>query len=476
MTVHIKTDVVIIGGGPAGSTAALRLLERGIQPLIVEREKFPRFHIGEGMTGECGSIVRELGFGDRMAPGSYTIKHGVRVFGSRGNADWWVPVMGRTADNALHETFTYSVRRSQFDTMLLDEALSRGAQLLSGRATTPLVADDGDTVRGVEVQAADGTVLDVEAQITLDCSGQATFLANRGATGPKYLGAYDKQIALFSQVANYERDDGSDRVHTPGNTHIFYARKYHWSWAIPIDDDITSIGIVVPAAYFRAMKESKHDFICRELRTLHHGLSDRIPEPRLVEPVHLIPNYSFQVRRFAGPGYICVGDSHRFVDPIFSFGLYVAMKEAGLAAVEVERWLGDEGHRSDSPFHAYMVHTERAIDMLEDMIDTFWENPIAFAVFAHDRFRSEVLDLFAGRIYDDGMPMADRDRALAVFRKLLKRERAYDGDGAYSVPIGSRFHPERAPLWNSRLDSLETTERWLRDEAEMAAAPAGAAG
>lgn len=467
MTGEMKTDVLIIGAGPAGTTSAIRLLQRGIRPLIVEREVFPRYHIGEAMTGECGAIVRELGLGDRLTPDMHTIKHGVRVFGSRGNPDWWVPVMQRTPDKELHEVFTYSVRRSDFDKMLADEALRLGADFLPGRAVEPLMSDDGTAVRGARVRTEDGTEIDIEAEITLDCTGQATFLANRGATGPKYLGSYDKQIALFSQVANYERDPGgSDRMLAPGNTHIFYKTKYHWAWAIPIDDEITSIGIVVPAKYFRDTGESKHDFVCRELVELNQGLSDRVPEPVLVEPPHVIPNYSFQVRNFAGPGYICVGDSHRFVDPIFSFGMYVAMKEAGLAAVEVERYLTGEGRDSSNPFESYMLHTERAIDMLEDMIDTFWENPVAFSVFVHDRFRSEILDIFAGRCYD-GMPVADRDRALASFRKLLKRERIYDGndDGAYSIPIGSRFHPERAPLWNSELSTVETTERWLSESA-----------
>ncbi len=462
MVSHRKVDVLIIGGGPAGATSALRLLQRGITPLIVEREEFPRFHIGEAMTGEGGALVRDLGLGDRLPADAHTIKHGVRVFGSKGTADWWVPVMQRTEDKELHEVFTYSVRRAEFDKMLLDEAIKQGAELLHGRADVPLMGDDGTTVRGARIKTDDGHEIDVEASVTLDCTGQATFLANRGATGPKYLGSYDKQIALFSQVANYERDGGEGRELQPGNTHIYYKKKYHWAWAIPIDQDVTSIGIVVPAKYFRDTGESQHDFICRELRELNSGLSERIPETVLVEQPHVIPNYSFQVRKFAGPGYICVGDSHRFVDPIFSFGLYVAMKEAGLAAVEVERYLNGDGRDSQDPFHDYMVHTERAIDMLEDMVDTFWENPIAFAVFVHDRFRQEVLDMFAGRIYD-GMPVADRDRALAVFRKLLGRERTYDADGTFSIPIGSRFHEERAPLWNSQLATVETTERWLAE-------------
>ena len=460
----MTTDVLIIGGGPGGSTAAMRLLAEGVTPLIVEREHFPRFHIGEAFTGEGGALVRDLGFGDQMVADGHATKHGVRVFGTGGTANWWVPVMQRTEDKELHEVTTYQGHRSKFDTMLLDGATSRGADLLNGRATQPLMSEDGSTVVGATVELADGKTVDIKAEMTLDCSGQATFLANRKATGPKYLGSYDKQIALFTQVDNYILDDGSDRQFMPGNTHIFYKEKYHWAWAIPLGDGTTSIGVVVPAKTFRDSGESKEDFIRREVGELNAGLAERLPNPNLVDQAHVIPNYSFQVRKFAGPGYMCIGDSHRFVDPIFSFGLYVAMKEAGLATTEVMGWLDGKGRDSDNPFQSYMLHTERAIDMLEDMIDTFWENPLAFAVFAHDKFRQQVLDMFAGRIYD-GMPVLDRDIALRAFRKLLKRERVYDDDGLYSVPIGSRYHAERAPLWNSELDSVETTERWLREQA-----------
>jgi flavin-dependent dehydrogenase len=365
-------------------------------------------------------------------------------------------------DLELKDQFTYQVRRSSFDAMLLDEARSRGAEFLAGRATTPRMSDDGTTLAGVDVQTVDGKTVSIDADITLDCTGQASFLANKGVTGPKYLGAYDKQIAIFGGVSGYRREDGEDRSRQPGNTQIFYTKKYHWGWAIPIDADITSIGIVVPAEYFRSKHESREDFFVREMRELNVPLAARCEDAVLAEEVHVIPNYSFQVAKFAGPGFLCVGDSHRFIDPIFSFGLYVSMKEAGIAADAVERYLGSSAPDRDKLLHDHMVETERAIDILEDVLDTFWENPLAFSVFVHDRYRWPMVDVFAGRLYD-GMPHKGRDEALRAFRKLLKRERTYDDVTLFSMPIGSRFHPERAPLWNSELDDVETTERWMRE-------------
>ena len=244
----------------------------------------------------------------------------------------------------------------------------------------------------------------------------------------------------------------------PGNTLIFYKFKYHWAWAIPLDDDVFSVGVVTPSQYFLDQKESKHDFLRRELRELSDELARRLPVVEFVEDVHVIPNYSFQISDFAGPGFICVGDAHRFIDPIFSFGLFGAIKEAGFAAETAARYLGDE--RGPAVLREHMVHCEYGMDIVEDLIDTFWENPIAFSVLAHLKCREDMIDIFAGRVYpEDGQPSPTVHR----LRKLLQRERSYEDQTFDSVPVGSRYHPDRAALWNATLDSAETTERWMRE-------------
>ena len=452
----MKTDVVIVGGGPGGAAAAMFLLREGIKPVIVEKTQFPRYHIGESMTGEAAHALRMLGLEDKMMAARHPVKHGVKVYG-HSQVSWFVSVTGRDENWNLHDSITWQVRRSDFDQMMLDEAVARGATLIQGKATRALMSDDG-AVCGVEVRMADGGTQQIEYQVVLDCSGQATWLANLGyVTGPKYLGAYDKQIAIFSQVRGFVRDDGSDRVHMPDNTHIFYQKKYHWAWAIPLDDEVMSVGVVTPSQYFLDKKESKPDYLKRELRELHPELSRRLPEFELVEDAHVIPNYSFQVRKFAGKGYICIGDAHRFIDPIFSFGLTVTMWEAKFVAPLIKAYLNGERRDNGNPFADYQVFVEQGADVLEDTIDLFWEQPLAFAFFVHARYTEFMTDMFAGRIYDH-----QPSPALLAFREMLKRERTYDDDGLYSMPIGSRYHPERAPLWDAETDAVETTEAWMR--------------
>lgn len=458
----MKSEVVIVGGGPAGASSAMFLLEQGVKPVILEAEDFPRYHIGESMTGAGGKAVRDLGLEAEMYKRGYPTKQGVNVYGNSERSSWWVPVTGRDENWNLFAWDTWQVRRSDFDKMLLDEAVKRGATLLKGKAQKPILADDG-TVVGLEAKMADGGVQRMMSDVLLDCSGQATWLANtKMATGPKYLGAYDKQIAIFSQVRGAIRDHDGTRQKHKDNTIIFYKKKYHWAWFIPLDEDVVSVGIVIPSSYFLDRKETPHDFYVRELHELHPLLAARIPEIELAEAVHVIPNYSFQVKNFCGRGFMCIGDSHRFIDPIFSFGLTVAMREAQFAAPVIRSYLNGENRDAANPFAAHQLRCEKGIDILEDVLDSFWEHPLAFALFVHSRYTEFMTDMFAGRIYEHERQPSP---ALFAFRKLLgregMREASYENDDLYSVPIGSRYHPERAPLWEEDAADVETTEAWL---------------
>jgi len=297
-----------------------------------------------------------------------------------------------------------------------------------------MLSDEG-IVRGIKVRTDGGEDMEIEAEVLLDCSGQSTFLANTGVTGPKYRGNYDRQIAIFSQVTGTIRDEGDKKY----DTLIFYQNKFHWSWFIPLDDEVVSVGVVIPSAYFREKKETKHDFLARELRELNPEILKRIPEVELIEESRSIVNYSFQVRRFTGPGFICIGDSHRFIDPIFSFGLYVTMKEGKFAAREIESYLNGTGRDLPNPFARYQEYVERGIDDVEDFVDFFWEHPLAFARYMHVKYFDQMIDALAGRIYD-----RQPSESVVGMRKLLKRVRCPDDEEL--TPAGSRFHPERAEI------------------------------
>ncbi len=433
----MKTDVLIIGAGPGGTATAMFLAQQGIDSVLVEKADFPRYHIGESMTGECTALLRELGLEARMRAGKYPIKKGVTVYGASGHNPWFVPVMGRDSNWQLAEGFTWQVRRSEFDRMMLEAALERGAEVLGGQAVEPILVDGG-AVGGALIRMPGGQHRKVEAKIVVDASGQSTFLANAGVTGPKYRGSYDKQIAIFAQVSGALRGDDPGR----NDTLIFYRKKYHWAWFIPLDEDTVSVGVVVPAAYFKDMQESKGDFLIRELRELNPELARRVPEVELVEETRAIVNYSYQVKDFAGPGFICIGDAHRFVDPIFSFGLLVTMKEAKLAAEAITDQLHGPESDPENPFAAFKLKCEHGLDVLEDAVDAFWEFPLAFARMVHVRHVELMIDLLAGRAYDH-----QPSEVVEAMRQLLGRARNYDDDSLMSVPIGSRYHPERAAGW-----------------------------
>jgi len=429
----MKIPVAIIGGGPAGSASAMWLRAHGIDCVIIEKDQFPRYHVGESTTGECGASIRALGLEEEMNRRKFPVKRAAAIYGTGGHK-WGLPVAGRDKDGNLFPSSTWQVRRDEFDEMLLHTAIARGAEFIHGQVTQPDVNDDG-AVCGLTVLTASGSTIYIQSEMVLDCSGQHTYLAKVGVTGPKFLGNYDKQLAVYSRVAGTIRDD----MASEGDTLLFYQKKHHWAWFIPLTDEVVSVGVVTPGAYIKERGENKSDFLRRELHDLNPELRRRVPDTELLEPVRSIANFSYQVSRFSGKGFICVGDAHRFIDPIYSFGLCVSFAEAKAAADAVKDYLNGKDRDNANPFADYEIQREKGLDVVEDMMDAHWEYPFAFARIVHD-YRDDMIDIFAGRLWE-----RQPSPALKKLRGMLKRERDYNKDEV--APIGSRYHPERAHIW-----------------------------
>src|SRR4029079_4492221 len=292
---------------------------------------------------EGAQVLRRLGLEEKMNAMENPIKHGVRVFGTNATTTWYVKVSSRDAGWNLFDNINWQEHRSEFDKMMLDEAIKRGTKIIRGTAIRALKGEDG-ALNGIRVRYPDGKEEDIATRVVLDCSGQSTFLANQKITGPKYLGSYDKQVAFFTHVKGAIRDSGSEGENAKDNTLILYHNKFHWAWFIPVDSETVSIGLVTPRADFLREKQTPEEFFRKDIYTINPELKRRIPQLDLAEKVHVVPNYSYQVRGFCGKGFICLGDAHRFIDPIFSFGVTVTMREAELAAPLVREYI--EGKRA----------------------------------------------------------------------------------------------------------------------------------
>ena len=384
----------IVGGGPGGSTTASYLARVGIPSVIIEQTSFPRFRVGEALTGEVGQILRDLGL-ERDLDAAYAVKTASTVIGPNGRNAFSVPTKRRDPVRGLCDTTTWQVCRSTFDQLLLERAAEGGAEVVAGRAVQPVI--EGGVVRGIVVEREGGRSETISADVVVDASGPATFLARTGLASSKEPGRYARQVAVYSHFAGAEF--GPERGSR--NTHILYQCSYHWGWYIPMGGDRVSIGVVTPSDYFRARRESTGEFLTRELRELNPGLAERSSGLTMTEPVHATSNFSYQVQRFAGPGFLCVGDAHRFIDPIFAFGVHFAMVEGRRAATTIADCLATAGPSDPRPFADYQRTCELGLDVVQDVVDLFWRHPFAFAIFVHRRYSDDFIDLFAGRVYQD---------------------------------------------------------------------------
>lgn len=388
-----RTEVAVVGAGPGGTITALALARHGVSVTIVEREEFPRFHIGESLTGGAAKLLRSLGLGPEMVDRKYPVKRGVSVWGPDGKSHFYVPVVDIADDGSRCKSSTWQVRRSDFDQMLLDAALDAGAQLIPGTASTPIIADDGGVV-GLEISTKSGD-LTLESDVLVDASGPSCFLARAGLTSEKLRGDYSKQVAIFTHVQNADRGPGEKA----DDTVILYKNPNHWAWFIPIDADTVSVGVVVPSSYFREKGESTEEFLSREFDELNPELAWRLAGVSLVREPQMASNYSYGIEQYVGHGWLCIGDAHQFVDPVFSFGLHLTVHEGHKAAAEIIAVL-ESGERSADMFMGFAEWATRGQEIIRDLVDAFWGEPFAFAYLTHVKHTQDLVDIFAGRVYD----------------------------------------------------------------------------
>jgi flavin-dependent dehydrogenase len=409
-----KHPVIILGGGPAGAATALHLLQRGITPVIVERDEHPRYHVGESLTGATAVTLKELGLGPAIEAQHYPVKHGAIFYGPDGKNEFWVGLVRRNENNVQVPTSTWSVMRSSFDKLLFDAALERGAHSIRATALAPILEDDA--VVGVKVRTAEGTTENLYSEVLIDASGSATFLANHRVTGRKVPGSSDKQIALFTQFANTIRDSGTETHQQPGNTLLYYQAKHYWAWFIPVSDELTSVGVVFRTDYFKKAGMSKEQMLLHECRHMTPVLSERLPDLTPQEPIYAIPNFSYRVYNYTGRGFICIGDAHRFIDPIFAYGVYFGIQEGLFAAEAIAQFLSGERKGNGNPFADLEPLIDEGNEVVEDVIGVLWEYPLAFQRIFTWRDREPSLDLLSGIIYGE---RAANNPARIAIRKLM---------------------------------------------------------
>ena len=341
-----RCDVLVIGGGPAGSTISALLAERGRDVVMLEKSRHPRFHIGESL------LPFNMPLFDRLGVGKEIEAIGIPKYGAQFVSPWHEhPAMYEFA-NAMGNPFpsTYQVRRSQFDEILFRNAARKGARAMEGCRVTGIEFRPG----GAEVAAREenGSERTWQTRFVVDASGRDTFLANR--LKAKERDPKNNTAAIYGHFEGARRLPGKSE----GNITLFWF-DHGWFWFIPLADGATSIGAVCFPYYMRSRKTSPEQFLLDTI-ALAPALADRLRDARLVSPVTATGNYSYATGRAWGDGYIMVGDAFAFIDPIFSTGVLLAMQSGFAGADAVETCL-DHPRRARRALKAYDAGARRGL-------------------------------------------------------------------------------------------------------------------
>jgi flavin-dependent dehydrogenase len=399
-----EVPVVVIGGGPAGATVSTLVAQKGHRVVLLERDHFPRFHIGESLIPETYWVLKRLNMLDKMKRSRFVKKHSVQFVGQSGRLSEPFYFL----DHKPHEcSQTWQVLRSEFDKMMLDNAREHGVEVHEGVRVLEVVFE-GERAVGVKFAAEDGTVGEIRARVVVDASGQSTMIAGR--LGLREWDPNLRKAAVWTYWKGAYRDSGRDE----GATLVLQTHgKKGWFWYIPLHNDIVSVGIVAGFDdLFKDRDGTDHETIYFEQVERCPEVKRRIAMGTRCDGFRVQKEYSYHSRDAAGDGWVCVGDAYGFLDPLYSSGVLLALKSGQLAADAINEGL-DRDDMSAAQLGKWAPDFKRGMDRMRRLVVEYYEG-FSFGRFVkqnptHKGNLTDLLigDLFKEQFFDETFQLLD---------------------------------------------------------------------